>query len=198
MSVTLPAIATADEGFYVNVGVGQVSADVDFEEIDVQGTSVDLGSESLTATMATGRVGYQLNDYFAVEAEAGFGLDGDDIQRTVPVDTGIIGTVNVDVDGSIEIKNYYGVFARGIFPVSDTFDIFGRIGYGSVEVEADATGTLAGLGSVSASESTSESDFAYGLGAEFSFGAASQHGLRFDASAISDGEFFGLSYRYRF
>lgn len=191
-SISLPAVATADNGFYVNGGVGHVSADLDLNDIQA-----GLGSESASTILVIGRAGYQFADFFAIEAEGGFGLDGDSIDRTVPLSDPLFGTVDVNLNADVKINNYFGVFARGILPVTDNIDVFARAGYGSVEVEADATATALGL---SATDSVSDraNDFAYGAGAELGFGAAGNHGLRFDGTIVADGEFFSLSYSYRF
>jgi len=79
------AFAEDKDGVYVTLGATNLSSDVDLSDLDVAGQNVDFGSEDISVIMLTGRLGYRLNDFFALEGEAGFGLGGDDFDRTVPV-----------------------------------------------------------------------------------------------------------------
>lgn len=76
----------------------------------------------------TGRLGYQFHKNFAVEGEASFGIGED-----------TVGGVDVELDNAI------GIFGVGILPVAPNFDLFARVGYGSVEATASAGG-LTGTG----------------------------------------------------
>ena len=184
-----------DSGVYVNVGVTQVSADLDLTNIDVSGETVDLGNQSPDVLMITGRIGYRFNDYISVEGDLGFGLGGDDFSAVVPVNTGL-GPVNVDTDISLDINNYFGAFVKGSLPLGDQFEIFARGGYGTAEVEADVTASALGL-SASSSESESLNDFAFGVGAQFDFNG--NNGLRLDYSSIGgDADLISLTYVRRF
>jgi len=80
------ASANDKEGVYVTIGGTILSTELDLTDVDVSGEIVDLGTQDLDVTMINGRVGYRLNDFFAIEGEAGFGLGGDNFDRTVPVD----------------------------------------------------------------------------------------------------------------
>ncbi len=189
------ANASDYEGAYVNLGVTQLSADLDLTQTDVGGEIVNLGNQSPDITMITGRLGYRLNDYFALEGEAGFGLGGDDFDQTVPVPTDI-GVLNVDTNINLDVKNYYVGFAKGIIPLGEQFELFGRVGYGAAKAEADVTASLAGI-TASGSDSEKVSDFAYGVGAQYNFNE--QNGLRLDYSSIGgDADIISLSYARRF
>jgi hypothetical protein len=62
----------------------------------------------------TGRLGYRIHPNFAVEGEAAFGAsDGD----------------------NAELDNAWGVYAVGVVPVAPSFDLFGRVGYQTVELD---------------------------------------------------------------
>jgi len=198
-TTTVAAAQDNHQGLYGNVGVSQLSADLDLSDLNLQGNTVDLGEESASITMITGRVGYRLNSYFAIEGDAGFGLGGDSLQRTIPVAVNGIGTVTVNADADLDVKNYFGVFARGILPVSNQFDIFLRGGYGTAKAEATAVATtdlLAGF-SATASDSQSTNGFAYGIGGQYHINE--RHGIRADFSAIgSEAQFFSLAYAVKF
>jgi len=182
-------------GLYANIGVTQLSADLDLSDLSTQGTAIDLGQQSAKINMITGRLGYRFADYIAIEGEAGFGLGGDSFQQTVPVAVSGLGTVDVDTDVDLDVTNYAGIFARGILPVADQFDLFARVGYGTAKAEASAVGTTALLPgfSATASESDSVSDFAYGVGAQFNIDET--NGIRLDYASIG-GDFSVISISY--
>jgi opacity protein-like surface antigen len=187
------------QGLYVNIGISQLSADLDLSELDLQGNSVDLGEETAKIIMINGRLGYRLNQYIAIEGDAGFGIGGDDFQRSIPVNVDRLGVVTVDADADLDVKSYFGIFARGILPVSAQFDIFLRGGYGTAKAEASAIATTASLPGFSAnvSDSQSTNDFAYGIGAEYHINE--RHGIRADFSAIgSEAQFISVAYAVKF
>jgi len=193
------AAQDSNKGAYANIGVSQLSADIDLSDLNLQGNAVNLGEETAKIIMINGRLGYRFNSYIAIEGDAGFGIGGDSFQRTIPVNFAPLGAVNVNADADLDVKNYFGIFARGILPVSEQFDIFVRGGYGTAEVEASALGTtdiLPGF-SASVSESQSTDDFAYGIGAEYHIN--NRHGIRADFSAIgSEASFISLAYSMKF
>ena len=197
-----PIIAAQDggeTGVYVNIGGAFLTADLDLSDIEVQGNNLNLGEEDADLFMINGRLGYRIHKFFAVEAEGGFGIGGDSIQRSVPVPVDLLGTVNVDVDADIDVSDYIVGMARAILPVNDRFDLFVRGGYGSASGEVDGVGTTDLLGgiTVTASESDNIDGFAYGIGAEYYLNENS--GIRIDGSAIgSDAQFVSIAYSYRF
>ena len=82
-----------------------------------EGAYVGLGytqfdGDDVSVGGVTGRVGYRFHPNFAAEAEASFGVDDDD---------------------GVELDNSVGVYGVGILPVSQQFDLFGRVGYHSSE-----------------------------------------------------------------
>ena len=196
MTLTSVSIASAadKDGLYINVGGTILSTEQDLTNTEVQGEIVDLGVQQADLTLVNGRIGYRLNDYFAIEGEAGFGVGGDDFNRQVPVD--ILGNVvNVDTNIGIEADDYYIGFARGIFPVSEQFDIFGRIGYGQASGTANVTASLAGI-NASASVKDKADDFAYGVGAQFDF--TNNDGIRADYTRLDETDIISIAYARRF
>jgi hypothetical protein len=82
-----------------------------------EGAYVGLGytqfdGDDVSVGGVTGRVGYRFHPNFAAEAEASFGVDDDD---------------------GVELDNSVGVYGVGILPVSQQFDLFGRVGYHNSE-----------------------------------------------------------------
>ncbi len=105
-----------DRGAYVNLGVDAI-------EFDVYTASVKLG--------------YNFNDYFGVEGQAGFGIGDQEI-----------GNIDVGVDNTFA---GYGVLR---FPLTEDFDFFTRVGYhttqfgfsGAISADLDTDGLAAGVG----------------------------------------------------
>lgn len=104
-------------------------------------------ADDADVTGATARLGYKFNDNFGAEGEASFGIEGDTAD--------FLGTpVDVDLD------NQFGVYAVGWLPVSENFDLFGRIGYASI----DAQGSFGGF-----SAGADDDGAAVGVGAQYMF-----------------------------
>lgn len=107
------------------------------------------GSGSVSAikpTAATFKLGYVVNSNFAVEGRFATSISTDG--------TTVSG---VKVDGKVD--SHYGIFAKGILPLNDTFSAYGLIGFNDLTFKA--TGTSGGQ---SASASTSKNGSSYGLG----------------------------------
>jgi hypothetical protein len=82
-----------------------------------------LDADDATLGGITGRLGVGFGPYFGIEGEATFGVNDDEIG-------------GIDV----ELENQFGIYGVGRLPVSPQFELFGRIGYASAEVEASAGG----------------------------------------------------------
>lgn len=100
----------------------QVYVGAGYTHFDTDGAG-DLGA-------VTGRLGYRFHPNFAVEGEAGFGVKD---------------------DGPFELNHTVGVYAVGILPLSDRFDLHGRLGYQTTEIGAplgdiDSDGLAYGVG----------------------------------------------------
>lgn len=192
-AVALPAHAQ-DSGLYANVGITFVSLDLPSAPLSdttsVAGVPVQfsgvLPAQSISTETITGRIGYRIFDYLAIEGEAGFGLGGDSSQQSVPVDINSpLGnvTTNVDVDLNGDIGNYFGVFARGILPVSDQFELHARVGYGTASADVDFAVSAQGATSTG-TQSGSIEGIAYGVGGQFNF--SGNQGIRLDYALIDD------------
>lgn len=158
-----PAIASAQEAPTWYAGVGYTNLHIDSDDLDV-----NLGG-------IEGRVGVSLNKYFSVEGEAAIGIADDTVD--------VLGT---PVDVSMNWQ--FGAYAVLTLPVSDQFEVFGRVGYATTEFEADAGG---------GSATDSGGDYAVGLGAQAFFTA--NDGVRFDWTLRGeDATSWSLGYVRRF
>ncbi|HEY9218924.1 MAG TPA: porin family protein [Phenylobacterium sp.] len=162
--LSIPAMASAQEtsGVYGTIGYAHLDAD-----------DVNLGG-------VQGRLGYRFHPNFAVEGEAAFGINDDEIN----VGPGL----NVDV----ELKHELAAFAVGYLPVSPNFDLLARVGYATASIEASGAG-------VSGDEDVD--GFAYGVGAQFFFdglngirGDYTHHDFEDDA----DADVWAIAYSRRF
>lgn len=117
-------------------------------------TGIDADGANLGAITARG--GAKLTRYLGAEAELSVGVKDDDVA---------IG----NVAGKVEHR--YDVAAYGVatLPVTDNFELFGRLGYGTTELKASVPG---------ASASNSTESVNYGAGANYFFDG--QNGVRAD------------------
>jgi len=113
-----------DSGAYVNVGIDAVEFD---------------------AFNISGKIGYNINEYFGVEGQAALGVIDDKV-----------------IDDGDEIKagidNSFGAFGVLRFPASENFDIFARAGYAFTQV---------GVSSGPASIGLDFDGFAFGAGGQY-------------------------------
>ena len=132
-------------------------------------------SDDVNLGAITGRVGWKSATPFGVEGEASFGIDDDEI-----------GGVKV------ELNSQFAVYGTATAKVSDTFDVFARIGYGTSDIKASA-------GSISASGN--DESWNYGVGAQMFF--AGNNGVRADYTKMDfndggDADVWSISYVRRF
>ena len=151
-SVSAPALA---KGLYADAGYTFIS-------IDVEDESADLGALS-------GHVGYNINDWFAVEGEGLVGVEDETVS---------VGGFNA----SAGLNYLVGAYAKGQYPVRDNINLHARVGLVYAEVEAELSGP-----GVSGSDSDGETGVAFGAGAEYALTPAI--GIRGDYTRYDfDGE----------
>ncbi|MED5547748.1 MAG: porin family protein [Pseudomonadota bacterium] len=158
---------TADNGFNLSAG---------YSRIDLE--NFDLGA-------ATIRGGYDFNRYLGVEAQLDIGIDGDDA-NACPVDAVCIAAIS-----TLDLEYSVGAFAVGRVPLTDSFSVFGRLGY--VTTEFDANFAYGG--------STDDQAIAWGVGAQYEVwenGAIRFDYTRTDYDDFGEADSFGLSYVHRF
>jgi outer membrane immunogenic protein len=159
MGVAAALAPSAQAQIYGGVGYSTFTA-------DVEGEDATLGA-------IMGRLGYKTNPFFGVEGELAIGVQDESFD--------VLGT---EVDVSLE--NSYGVFAVGWLPIPLVGDLFGRVGYADLSVEASALGT---------SLSESGSGLAYGAGFQLSSIPFTKLRLEYTRYEPDDGEVdsFGIS-----
>lgn len=113
--------------------------------VNVGGTWFNAEQGDVDVTGVTGRFGYRFTPNFGLEGEASFGIDGDTAD--------FLGTpVDVDLD------DQFGVYAVGFLPISNNFELLGRVGYATI----DAQGTFGGF-----SAGVDDDGLAAGIGAQW-------------------------------
>lgn len=117
-------------------------------------TGLDIDGANVGAITARG--GAKLSRYFGAEAELSVGVKDDDLNLGA-------------VQGQVEHR--YDVAAYGVatLPVTENFELFGRLGYGTTELKTSVPG---------ASSSNSTESINYGAGANYFFDG--QNGVRAD------------------
>ncbi|GGY83250.1 hypothetical protein GCM10011613_30170 [Cellvibrio zantedeschiae] len=172
-AVALPAAA---DGFYIYGDLGQSKFSGDTDETD---TAAALG------------LGYKLNNNFSLEL--GYhDLGGIDISETMYYP----GVGNVDVDGSVDASAVQ-VSALAKLPLNDSFDLFARLGYGRIKLDATATASAQGVTGTE-SDSASENKPVYGVGAGYKLNE--KVGLRAEYIKFGDTDIssftLGVSYAF--
>lgn len=179
VATALPAAAAEmTSGFYVGLGAGQASFDLDKAEFDdvvvdvllSQGMFVTSGSSKLedSDTQLSLFAGYHFNPYIAVEA--GYVDLGTAEYRS-------IGTVNppgpvvsapTSVDFDVESKGFT-VSALGTLPLNDMFDVHGHLGFLFAKTDIAVTARIASAVGTSSDSLDSTGAF-FGVGAGLRLG----------------------------
>jgi len=107
-------VATSIAAPLANAGEFQASGGVEY--------LFDSADADFAFTMATARGAYYFNETWGVEGEASFGLDGADN----------FGGSGLD----FELKNQFGLYGIGKFPVGAKGEFFGRIGFRAGTIDA--------------------------------------------------------------
>jgi OOP family OmpA-OmpF porin len=184
------AVADDGRGFYVGFGAGAARWDVDQDEVD----SMVVGAfESLGLTMVSGNsklsesdaslgviVGFRFLPYLAVEGEY-LTLGTADYEARGDVTDGV---VTLPVKATLETDSKgVAVSALGIWPITERWDVYGRIGMMHADTSARARISSDGVGS-SASDSETSEEVLYGVGATLK--ASSQWDVRLDYQRFQD------------
>jgi OOP family OmpA-OmpF porin len=171
------AQADTQPGFYAGAAFG--TTEISDDEFD--GSGID---DSDTGFKIFG--GYSFNQNFAVELSY-FDLGEVSGSESFPPFGNV--SFSVGVSG-------LNASAVGRLPLTDTFAIFGKLGFASYDL--DASVNVPGFGS--GSGSSSESDMTYGVGA--SLGFAQQWEVRFEYEAVNvdggDANMISVGGSYRF
>jgi outer membrane immunogenic protein len=143
-------------------------------------TYVNLGYSMLDDSdvnlgAVTGRLGWKSMTPFGIEGEASFGVNDDEIAGV-----------------KVELNSQWAIYGTATAPVSDTVDLFARIGYGSTDLKASA-------GSLSANGS--DESWNFGVGGQIFF--SGDNGVRADYTRMDfdeggDADVWTISYVRRF
>jgi hypothetical protein len=106
-----------------------------------------IDSMKASPSLFSGVFGYQFHPNFAVEGYLGLGAGKDGVKFN-----------GVSVPVNAKLGTLYGVFARPSVSVSESVDLFARIGWMSTELKASGPG---------GSYADRNSSMAYGVGANF-------------------------------
>lgn len=132
----------------------------------------DVNGDDVTVGAVMGRVGLKTNPFLGVEGEFSIGVQDDDFD--------VLGTTV-----SAGLDNEYGVFATGWLPIPLVGDIFGRVGYAHLSVDADA----GGLGTFS----QEGEGLAYGAGIQLSSIPFTKLRIEYSKYEPDDGDVDSLS-----
>jgi len=150
----------------VLIGSVNIAAASDDDYFGVQYSSLIYEDTSLgeslefKPTALVARMGSFINRYLAIEARLGLGFSDDEITTTGT------NTLLGAYDGNIgyDINSIFGVYAVGNLPVTDRFDLYGLIGYSSVDAEISFGLSTTKFGVSNLSGNDTENGLSYGFG----------------------------------
>ena len=123
------------------------------------------GFSAVNPTIFGGKIGKQLNPNFAIEGRVGIGIADDTVDAGgLPV--------------TVEIDYYFGVYGKGILPLSSTASVYGLLGFTHAKLTASAAGF---------SFSDSDGDISYGIGGELGVSPTTSVSLEFARLLKGDG-----------
>ena len=118
----------------------------------------------------SGRLGYNFNDYFGVEGQAGFGIVDDEVSE-------------LGVDADVGVDYFAGAFGVLRAPVSPQFDVFARGGYYFSQFGVDGTDGVTNF-----DEDLDVDGFAIGAGGQFNFGLNMENSIRLEYTYLDADE----------
>jgi OmpA-OmpF porin, OOP family len=186
------ATATADEftGFYAGAGVLSAAVDNDAGFDDS-----DTGFKVIA--------GYSLGELLAVELgymDGGTAEENQTLNAILVPASPILVTQSARLDTEVETK-VINLSVVGNLPLTETFGLFGKLGYASIDTDVELTVVNPSGSSFTAfSDSDSEEEISYGIGAVYSFGPALQLRAEYEGFDVPNGslDFISLSGVFRF
>ena len=148
---------------------GFVSADQSGVYLEAGYGRNDIANESVDFNSGLFRIGYRLNDHFAIEGDYAKGSS----RRK--------GGVRYDLD------DIWSVGGLAILPLNENIEVFAKVAYAKAELEVRVPGV---------SIRVKDTDYAYGVGAIGRFNE--QHGVRLDYQRLDDVNRYSIAYQYRF
>jgi opacity protein-like surface antigen len=182
LAAAVPAIAAAQPAGPVQGAYGTIGY------ADTHGDGVDLGT-------IQGRLGWRFNEWLGVEGELAGGVKDDDVSATFGTTT---------VTGKAKIDHQEAIYGVGFLPLSPTWEVLGRVGYGHTEGKVSdvrVSGPGGAIGVPSASESGDSWNF--GVGAQYHWDG--KNGIRadytreeFTGSGSDHGDVWSIAYSRKF
>jgi hypothetical protein len=177
------ATASADDfrGFYAGAGIGSNSIDIDGVIDDS-----DTGFKAF--------VGYSLGEFLAVELAY---IDGGEAEDTQDFSDDV--GPGTDLRTKVETKTV-NLSVIGNLQLTDSFALIGRLGYASIDQDADVRLRFLGTEIDSFSGSDTEEEISYGVGAVFTIRETFQLRAEYEAFDVADGDlsFVSLNAAFRF
>lgn len=161
---------------------GTMYGELGYAQLKISDSGVDV-----KPGMLRGIVGYNFNDFVAVEGMLGLGVRKDSTTATV---TG----VPVGIEG--DVRHIAGVYIKPKAMVGDAFELFGRLGYADTRLRVTAS-----VPGASATDTSSNGSFSYGLGGNFNISPRAYVGVDYmryykkDDTKI-DGVSVNVGYRF--
>jgi opacity protein-like surface antigen len=134
-------------GLYLGVAYSALKSDANFLNVNHSGNNFPTINFDDDYSAMTFQAGYKFNPYLAVEGRYSVGLTNNSF--TITGNT-------FDSDASS-----WGVYIKPIYPVTDAFDIYGLLGYGSLSVNEVQIGSL--------NRDFDVDGLSWGVGAAYSF-----------------------------
>ena len=150
-------------------------ADYMITTFEIEGEDFDLGLLSV-------KFGQNFNEYFAIEARAGFGVSDDSMEVSADGDY-----AHLDV----EADYYLGLYLRGEYNFPNV-KVYALAGVAKADITVDADASIGGM-SVSGEASADDTDFSYGAGAQWVINEKIAIGVEY-LKIIDGGNFYDLGY----
>jgi len=147
--VVVPEPVVTDSGFYLGLAYSLLDTSSTIRDT-VTGDSETLWDTNFDDIMV--QAGYKFNQYVAIEGRYWFGMD-----ETINLTNG--DTYDVSADA-------WGLYVKPMYPVTDAFDIYALLGYGSTSYDYSKKLSSHGF---EANSSDDFDGFSWGLGAAYSF-----------------------------
>jgi|KBSSwiStaDraftv2_1062776.scaffolds.fasta_scaffold154518_1 OOP family OmpA-OmpF porin len=179
LTAAMAAHADVQPGFYAGASIGTTKlSDDSFEDSGIDLDDSDTGFKIFGGYAFNKNLAVELGYFDLGEASGSF---SDPFIGDASFDVGVSG-LNASVVGRV--------------PVSETFSLFGKLGFASYDLDGHVT--IFGLGS--ASDSQSETDLTYGIGAALSLGPQWEMRAEYEAIDVDNGDANMLSVgaMYRF
>ena len=160
LTAAMAAQADVQPGFYAGASIGTTKlTDDGLESSAFEADDSDTGFKIFGGYSFNRNLAIEVSYFDLGEVSGGF---NDPFIGNVSFDVGISG---------------FNASAVGRLPVSDTFSLFGKLGFASYDVDGHVS--IAGVGS--GSDSSSETDLSYGVGAALSFGGQWEARIEYEA-----------------